>query len=124
MRWSDAFVIRTRERTGNSRTKTRQGEQIVWDGCFAGQPLCVISTVRLVGSNLAHFLVSSNARIGSHDWNLRGGHYVDLRVISKHPLSREELLRLGQLAKTEEHRPIYIRQQHERLDDALSVPIA
>jgi len=124
MRWSDAFDIRTRERTGNSRTKTRQGEVIVWDGSFEGQPLCVISTVRLVGGNMAHFLVSSNARIGSHDWNLRGGHYVDLRVLSKHPLSREELLRLGKLARTEENRPIYIRQERQLLNEALSVPMA
>lgn len=121
MRWSDAFSLRSRERCGSSRSKTTQGEQMIWDGFFAAQPLCVVSTVRLTGGNFAHFCVSSNARIGTFAWNLRGGHYVDLRVLSKHPLTRSELLALGQLARTEEVRAITVRQGKELLSDALTV---
>ena len=96
---------------------------MIWDGLFASRPLCVVSTVRLTGSNLAHSCVSSNARIGTFAWNLRGGHYVDLRVLSKHPLTRGELQTLGQLARTEESRAVTLRQGKELLRDALFIPM-
>ena len=123
MRWSDAFTLRSRVRRGSSRSKTIQGEQMIWDGFFASQPLCVVSTVRLTGGNHAHFCVSSNARIGTFAWNLRGGHYVDLRVLSRHPLTRGELQALGQLARTEENRAVIVRQGKELLRDALFIPM-
>ncbi len=83
-RWSDCFSQVGAAERGTGR-KTSKAEVLIWQGYFEGALLCIISTVRLTGSNLAHFLVNSGARIGAHDWNLRGGHYVDLRVLSRDP---------------------------------------
>ena len=63
-RWSDHF-IRVGGRTNRSgHSKTTPTKEQVWQGCFEGKLLCVHSTVRLTGSNMAHFLVHSGARIG------------------------------------------------------------
>ena len=84
-------------------------------------PLRVVSTVRLTFGNLAHFVINSGARIGAHEWNLPGGHYVDLRVSSAYPVGGDQLFRLGQLAATEETRPIRVRRWDERLEDGVFV---
>ncbi len=88
-RWSDCFSqVGAAERGTGS--KTSNAEVLIWEGYFEGALLCIISTVRLTGSNLAHFLVNSGARIGAQDWSLRGGHYVDLRVLSRDPASLDQ----------------------------------
>lgn len=121
--WSDYFVALSSRRVGgNHGSKTNKAEEMIWKGCFEGRSLCVISTVRLLGSNMAHFLVHSGARIGTNDWNLRGGHYVDLRVITRDHLTSEELRRIGELARTEDIRPVRVRQGTDRLDHAVPVP--
>src|SRR5438477_10291648 len=71
---------------------------------------------------MAHFLTHSGARIGSHEWNLVGGHFVDLVVHARRPLASDQLLSLGQLAMTEDTRPVFVRRQGEALKDSLSVP--
>ena len=120
-RWSDCFSqVGAAERGTGS--KTSKAEVLIWQGYFEGALLCIISTVRLTGSNLAHFLVNSGARIGAHDWNLRGGHYVDLRVLSRDPLSAAALRRLAELARTEDPRPVAVRQGKQLLADAVRVP--
>jgi hypothetical protein len=98
------------------------GDEITWEGYFDGQPICVISTVRLCLGNMAHFLTHSGARIGSRDWCLRGGHFVDLVVRSRFPLDRAQLVRLGELASTEDTRPVFVRRDGERLRDSIAVP--
>lgn len=80
------------------------------------------SKERGLGSNMAHFLVHSGARIGTHDWNLRGGHYVDLRVPTHNRLTPDELRRIGELARTEDNRPVWVRQGTDRLDNAVPGP--
>ena len=101
--------------------KTTQATQITWGGIFEGQPIRIVSTVRLTLGNLAHFVVNSGARIGSHNWNLPGGHYVDLKVYSRDKLSNEQLRHIGELAATEEERAIYIRRAGELLRDAILI---
>ena len=120
-RWSDCFSQVGAAERGTGR-KTSKAEVLIWQGYFEGALLCIISTVRLTGSNLAHFLVNSSARIGAHDWNLRGGHYVDLRVLSRDPLSAAALRRLAELARTEDPRPVAVRQGKQLLADAVRVP--
>ena len=120
-RWSDAFSqVGAAERGQGS--KTSKADVMIWQGYFEGSLLCVISTVRLTGSNLAHFLVHSGARIGTNDWNLRGGHCVDLRVLSRDSLSPDALRRLAELARTEDVRPVSVRQGRQLLADAVRVP--
>ena len=120
-RWGDCFSQVGAAERGTGR-KTSKAEVLIWQGYFEGALLCIISTVRLTGSNLAHFLVNSGARIGAHDWNLCGGHYVDLRVLSRDPLSAAALRRLGELARTEDTRPVAVRQGKQLLADAVRVP--
>ena len=38
------------------------------------------------------------------------------------PLASDQLLSLGQLAMTEDTRPVFVRRQGEALKDSLSVP--
>jgi hypothetical protein len=38
------------------------------------------------------------------------------------PLDHDQLLSLGQLAMTEDTRPVFVRRQGEQLKDSLSVP--
>jgi hypothetical protein len=71
---------------------------------------------------MAHFLTYSGARIGSNDWNLVGGYFVDLVIRTRNPLSADQLLSLGQLAMTEDTRPIFVRRKGESLKQSLSVP--
>lgn len=89
-RWSDHFVIVSRRKRGEYNSKTTPAEEVTWEGYFEGHLICAVSTVRLVNGNMAHFCVSSNARIGENLWNLRGGHFVDLRVIARPPLTDDE----------------------------------
>lgn len=120
-RWSDCFCqVGAAERGIGS--KTSKAEVMIWQGYFEGSLLCIISTVRLSGSNLAHFLIHSGAKIGTNDRNLRGGHYVDLRILSRDPLSPEALRRLAELARTEDDRPVSVRQGKQLLADAVRVP--
>ncbi len=120
-RWRDCFSqVGAAER--GIGIKTSKAEVLIWQGYFEGALLCIISTVRLTGSNLAHFLVNSGARIGENDWKLYGGHYVDLRVLSRDPLSTAALRRLAELARTEESRPVSVRQGKQLLADAIRVP--
>ncbi len=102
-------------------SKTSKADVMVWEGFFEGHLLCIVSTVRLTGSNLAHFLVHSRARIGTHDWSLRGGHYIDLRVLSRKTLTEEQLRHIGELARTDETRPVAVRQRRQQLDQAVWV---
>ena len=119
--WSDHFTALSSRKVGTAGWKTNKADEMIWKGHFEGRALCVVSTVRLLGSNMAHFLVNSGARIGAHDWSLRGGHYVDLRILTNDRLSPEELRRIGELARTEDTRPIRVRQGTERLADAVSI---
>lgn len=121
-RWSDHFtVLSTRQVGANGGWKTTKADEITWQGYFEGRLLLIVTTVRLTGSNLAHFCVNSGARIGSHDWNLKGGHPVDLRVITRHPLSPAALQRLGELARTEDNRDLAVRQGKEVLAQAIRI---
>ncbi len=123
-RWSDHFQCVGNRTRPDGHSKTTPADEQVWQGYFEGKLLCIHTTVRLTGSNMAHFLVHSGARIGSHTWYLRGGHYVDLRVLSRETLSAEELRRLGELARTEEQRAIAVRQGRQTLAQAVHVPPA
>lgn len=114
-RWSDYFTQVGAGLRGIPQAKTTQADTQVWEGSFEGHLLCVHSTVRLTGGNMAHFLVHSGARIGSHAWNLRGGHYVDLRILSRDVFTPEELRRLGRLAQTEDTRSFVVRQGKQTL---------
>ena len=122
-RWSDHFTVLSSRKVGaNGGWKTNKADEITWQGYFEGRLLLIVTTVRLTGSNLAHFCVNSGARIGSHDWNLKGAHFVDLRVITRNPLSPDALQRLVELARTEDDRPIAARQGRELLAKAIRVP--
>ena len=122
LRWADVFTVISRKQLGQNR-KTTKADQITWSGIFERMPLQVVSTVRLTFGNLAHFVINSGARIGAHESSLPGGHYVDLRVSSgAYTVGDDQLLRLGQLAATEETRPIRVRRWKERLYDGVSVP--
>lgn len=118
--WSDVFIALHETRRGQN-WKTSAASEITWSGTFEGTPLIVVSRVRLIFGNLAHFTVHSGARIGAHDWNLPGGHYVDLRVLSKVPLDDARLVRLGQLAPTQDTRPIRVPRWKESLAQALEI---
>ena len=122
MRWSDHFSLVRKRQVGQCGGKSLPADELTWQGWFEGQLLCVISTVRLMAGNLAHFIVPSVARLGIY--TLRGGYYVDLRVVSKVHLSRDTLMRLGQLARSEDDRAIYVRRDGESLASALTIPPA
>jgi len=121
-RWSDTFALVSQRKVGHCGGKTTPADELTWEGLFDGQLVSVISTVRLFWGNMAHFLTHSGARIGSHDWNLAGGHFVDLVVTARPPLDADQLVRLGQLALTEDHRPVFIRRHGEPLSRSLNVP--
>jgi hypothetical protein len=121
-RWSDTFTLVSQRKVGHCGWKTTPADELTWEGSFDGQPVTVVSTVRLSCGNMAHFLTHSGSRIGSHDWNLVGGHYVDLVVHARHPLDSDQLLRLGQLTLTEDPGPVFIRRHGEPLSRSLSVP--
>jgi hypothetical protein len=95
MRWTDVFSEVSRSMVGNGGWKTSQAQQIVWEGIYERRLLCVVSTVRLLHGNMAHFCNNSGARIGENDWNPRGGHFLDLEVRSKDTLTDEELVRIA-----------------------------
>ncbi|HTU47458.1 MAG TPA: hypothetical protein VMF91_20515 [Bryobacteraceae bacterium] len=120
MAWSRNFSAIGRKTRGQG-WKTTKSDEITWTGTFEGLPLVVVSRVRLTGGNMDHFVRNSGARIGAHDWTLAGGHYVDLRVLSKSPLDDAQLQRLGQLAATEDDRPMTVRRWKERLSEAITV---
>lgn len=119
--WTRTFTLVSRRQRGQN-WKTTAADEMTWAGLFEGMPVRVVSTVRLTFGNLAHFTVHSGARIGAHDWNLPGGHYVDLCVACVHALDDAQLLCLGQLAATEENRPIRVRRFGERLTAAVQIP--
>lgn len=48
MQWTDIFTEVSRRKVGNCASKTLPADQITWQGVFKGQPICVVSTVRLV----------------------------------------------------------------------------
>ena len=120
--WSDYFTALSSRKVGSAGWKTNKADEMICEGHFEGRLLCVVTTVRLTGSNLAHFLVNSGARIGENAWNLYGGHYVDLRVLTSDRLTTDELRRIGELARTEDNRPIKVRLGRDRLAEALPVP--
>lgn len=120
--WSDYFTALSTRKVGAAGWKTNKADETMWKGYYEGRLLCVVSTVRLSGSNMAHFLVNSGARIGENAWNLCGGHYVDLRILTSDRITANELRRIGELARTEETRPVRVRQGRDRLADAVSVP--
>jgi hypothetical protein len=121
MNWTDVFREVTRRKVGNCGGKTLPADQIVWEGTFRGHAVCVVSTVRLVLGNLAHFSVNSAARIGAHSWKLPGGHYVDLTVRSRPQLSDEDLLVIGELAAAMDSRPIWVRRRGERMAEGRQI---
>ena len=121
-RWSDVFTLVSQRKVGHCGGKTTPADELTWEGSFDGQPISIVSTVRLTCGNMAHFLTHSGARIGTFDWNLVGGHFVDLVVHARRPLDTAQLLSLGQLAMTEDTRPVFVRRQGEALKDSLSVP--
>lgn len=102
--------------------ETNKANEITWQGCFEGRLLLIVTTVRLTSSNLAHFCVNSGARIGENSWDLNGGHFVDVRVITRDPLGLDALRRLGELARTEDNRNVAVRQGRELLAQALRIP--
>ena len=118
--WSDVFTP-TRQAKTHGGWKTMPADKITWHGIVNGRVVCVVSTVRLIEGGMAHFAVSSNARIGENAWNLHGGHFVDLAVSSRHLLTNEELRHIGSLALTEERRPIAVRRSEERLSAAITI---
>ncbi len=120
--WSDYFDALSAREVGTAGWKTSKAKETIWKGHFEGRLLSVVSTVRLSASNMAHFLVNSGARIGENKWSLYGGHYVDLRILATDRLTTEELKRIGELARTEDTRPVRVRQGTDRLADAVSVP--
>lgn len=67
-------------------------------------------------------MVSSNARIGGKHV-LRGGHFVDLVVSSRHPLTEDELLAIGRLAAREDSRPVSVRRAGTLLVSGITVSI-
>ena len=120
--WSDYFTVLSTRKVGTAGWKTNKADETMWKGHFDGRSLSAVSTVRLSGSNMAHFLVNSGARIGENAWNLYGGHYVDLRILTNDRLTAAELRRLGELARTEDTRPVRVRQGRDRLAEAVPIP--
>ena len=118
--WSGVFTS-TRRTTTHGGWKTTPADKLTWHGIVNGRVVCVVSTVRLIEGSMAHFTVSSNARIGENAWSLHGGHFVDLAVSSRHPLTNEELRQIGDLALTEERRPVAVRRAEERLSAAITI---
>ena len=118
--WSDVFTPTRRAKT-HGGWKTTPADKITWHGILNGRVVCVVSTVRLIAGGMAHFTVSSNARIGENAWSLHGGHFVDLTVSSRHSLTDEDLRSIGELALTEELRPLAIRRTGEQLSAALTI---
>ena len=121
MQWTDVFSEVSRRKVGKCANKTLPADEITWRGLFRGHAVSVVSTVRLVMGNLAHFTVNSGARIGAHSWDLPGGYYVDLAVESVDGLTDEDLLSIGQLAAAVEARPVWVRRRGERLAEARHV---
>ena len=74
------FTLISQRKAGHCDGKTTPADGLTWEGIFDGQPICVVSTVRLMCGNMTHFPTHSGARIGTYDWNLVGGHFVDLVV--------------------------------------------
>ena len=66
--WSDVFISTRRAKT-HGGWKTTPADNITWHGIINGRVVCVVSTVRLIEGGMAHFTVSSNARIGENAWN-------------------------------------------------------
>lgn len=121
MQWTDIFSEVGRRKVGNCGGKTLPADRITWTGLVRGRPVRVVSTVRLVLGNLAHFSVNSAARIGAHPWKLPGGHYIDLAVESRDNLSDEDLLTIGKLAAAMDTRPVRVRRRSERLAEGRQV---
>lgn len=122
IRWSDCFTALTDRRIGFNATETIQADETIWEGWFEGHLLCIFATGRLANGNLAHLSVNASVRVEENACSLRAKHFVDFRVLSKYPLSMDELRRLGELARTEDQRPIALRQGREPLDQAITVP--
>ena len=118
--WSDVFTPTRRAKT-HGGWKTTPADKITWHGILNGRVVCVVSTVRLIEGGMAHFTVSSNARFGENAWNLHGGHFVDLAVSSRHPLTEGDLRSIGELALTEELRPLAVRRTGEQLSAAITI---
>jgi hypothetical protein len=121
MQWTDIFREVGRRKVGNCGRKTLPADQIVWQDVFRGRPVRVVSTVRLVLGNLAHFSVNSAARIGAHSWKLPEGHYIDLVVENRDDLSDEDLLAIGGLAAAIDTRPVRVWRRSERLAEGRQV---
>lgn len=68
---------------------------MVWKGFFESHLLCIVSTIRLTG------------------------HYIDLRVLSRKNLTEVQLRHIGELARTDETRPVAVRQGRQQLDQAV-----
>src|SRR5260370_42679462 len=75
-RWSDVFTLISQRKAGHCGGKTTPADELTWEGIFGGQHICVVSTVRLLCGNMAHFLTHSGARIGSNDLHLVWGYFV------------------------------------------------
>ena len=118
--WSDVFTPTRRAKT-HGGWKTTPADKITWYGIVNGRVVCIVSTVRLIEGGMAHFTVSSNARIGENAWNLRGGHFVDLTVSSRPPLTEAELRQIGELALTEDRRALTVRRTEEQLAAAITI---
>lgn len=123
MNWTDVFTELSRGKTRVAAWKTMPADRITWGGVFRGKPMVIVSTVRLIDSNLAHFLVHSGARIAAHDWNLMGGgHYVDLAIDSRHDITEEDILAVAELAAATEQRPVYARCKGQPLSEGVCAP--
>jgi hypothetical protein len=122
LRWSDHFSQVSASSDDVASWKTTRATRITWEGLLNGRLIRIVSTVRITGGNMAHFLVHSGARIGCHDWNLRGGHYIDLRIVCRDVLTADELRWIGELARTEDDRPVTIRQGKQTLAEAVCIP--
>ena len=122
-RWSDVFTLISQRKAGHCGGKTTPADELTWEGIFDGQPICVVSTVRQLCGNMAHFLTHSGARIGLYEWNLVEGHFVDLVVHARRPLVSDQLLSLGQLAMTEDTRPVFVRRRGEAPKESLNIPL-
>ena len=84
-RWSDVFTLVSQRKVGHCGGKTTPADELTWEGSFDGQPISIVSTVRLTCGNMAHFLTHSGARIGTFDWNLVGGHlWTSLSTLKGH----------------------------------------
>jgi len=47
-RWSDVFTLISQRKAGHCGGKTTPADERTWEGIFDGQPICVVSTVRLL----------------------------------------------------------------------------